>query len=162
MGGSSHPTAGETRAPLALLEGESVLGVSASLLAPPRSPARREANANTLQFVSFKQELPLQTAQVCKGSSRQQMTHVCTSSHFTHLWDLFVSLQSTSSSPHALGLLLEKLSDAERPGHDSPGCFWGRGAALGEWQDQPPLLGFTPSPHRTASKGHSPQQFLIF
>lgn len=43
----------------------------------------------------------------------------------------FFSLQNTSLSPHALGLLLEKLSDVERPGHDSPGCFWGQGAALG-------------------------------
>lgn len=73
----------------------------------------------------------MQTAQVCKGTSRQQMPHICTSCHFTHLWDLFFSLQNTSSSPQALGLLLEKLSDVKNPGHDSPGCFWGRGAALG-------------------------------
>lgn len=97
-----------------------------------------------------------------KGVPASKCHIVCTSSHFTHLWELFFSLQNTSSSPLALGLLLEKLSDVERPGHDSPGCFWGRGAALGEWQDQPPVHGFSPSPHRTASKGHSPQQFPTF
>lgn len=41
------------------------------------------------------------------------------------LGSVFSVYRTPVSSPHALGLLLEKLSDVERPGRDSPGCFWG-------------------------------------
>lgn len=131
VGGSSHPRAGETRAPLALLEGESTLGVSASLLAPPRSPAHPEASANNLQFVSFKQELSCKQPRCAKGAPDSKCHTSVQAATLPTSGICFFSLQNTRSSPHALGLLLEKLSDVERSGHDSPGCFWGRGAALG-------------------------------
>lgn len=98
-----------------------------SLLAPWRSPAHPEANANTSSSCHSSCKQP----RCAKGLPDSKCHTSVQAATLPTSGICFFSLQGTSSSPHALGLLLEKLSDVERPGHNSPGCFWGRGAALG-------------------------------
>lgn len=95
------------------------------------SPAQPEANFNTSSLCHSSGSSSCKQPRCAKGPPDSKCHTSVQAATLPTSGICFFSLQNTSLSPHALGLLLEELSDVERPGHDSPGCFWGQGAALG-------------------------------